>query len=350
MAFLLYRVVIPLAVLAALLGLYQTFYGLLSFEQDWVDLTGYRSLAVGADFTRPFSFFASAAEYAHYVGVALVVLWAGWLRGGVRTGLMLVPLLALALFLIGSRGNIVTVLFTAALLWAVQARSRAILLPRLIIGLALLAAGLAWVLTEVQQLELAGPAEALVTHQAKGLLSPQESTLPLHISLFLGGFAESVVNPLGRGLGATTLASERFGDTGGGTGVSLGGTEVDISNIFVSLGLVGGVVYMVIIALVLLGALRYWRRSRTLIALATLGVLMVELGQWTTGAHYAVSALVWFCIGGLDRFQKLRRETVEDCFGDAQGSAKGGPGTRELRDSVGGPSSRAPGGLGSQRG
>ena len=347
MAFLLYRVVIPLAVLAALLGLYQTFFGLLPFEKDWVDLSGYESLDIEGHI-RPFSFFASSTEYAHFVGVALVVLCAGWLRGGVRAGLILIPLLALATFLVGSRGIIVTVLFAVVLLWALQGRSPAIVLPRLILGLALGAGGLAWILTEVPQFGLTGPVEALTTRQAMGLLNPQESTLPLHIDLFLGGFAEGVVNPLGRGLGATTLAAGRFGDTGG-TDVSLGGTEVDISNMFVSLGIVGGVVYVVIVALVLLSALRYWRRSRTLVALAILGVVVVELGQWTIGGHYVVSALVWFCIGGLDRFQRLRRDTVEDCFGDAQDSTGGGPGTRELRDSAGGPSSRAPSGLGSKR-
>ncbi len=72
---------------------------------------------------------------------------------------------------------------------------------------------------------------------------------------------------------------------------------------FSALGLAGGVVYVVIIVLGLLTALRYWRRSRNRVALALLGILVVGLGQWLNGGHWAMDPLLWFCIGALDRFQ-----------------------------------------------
>lgn len=360
--FLLYRVVVPLAVLAALLGLYQTYFGLLSFERDWVDLGGYNALKVGI-FTRPISFFTSASEYAFYLGIALIVLWAGlmytprfgeaasvgtpmvdpvrdrtgrergsegWFgrfaypiwgrfrsfnrRGGwtgwlgrALLGLVLIALLASALFFVSSRGPVVMTLFAVVVLWVVRARRPAYWLPRLILGLALGIAVVVWSLSSVQQSE-SGRVEALITHQVMGLLEPfnPQLTAASHASLFLNGLAEGTFyNPLGRGLGATTIATTKFSDADSTDGADTGGTEVDLSNMFVSLGIVGGVIYMVIIILVLLIALRYWHKSRTLVGLAILGILVFGLGQWLNGGQYAVSALIWFAIGALDRFQRL---------------------------------------------
>ena len=318
MAFLLYRVVIPLAVLAALLGLYQAFYGLLPFEQEWVNLAGYSALSVEGHI-RPISFFVSASEFAQYLGIALVVLWVD-LLGRARIALVLIPLLALALFLESSRLVIVALLFTVVLLWALQTRSLVAWLPRFALGLIFIVAGLALGLSLLLQLSLTGRVGALVHHQVSGLLNPfdpAESTLRLHIDFFVQGLTEGVAKPFGQGLGATSIAGAKYGSTEitadalGTLGTATGGTgstEVDLSNMFVSLGIAGGVIYMVVIALVLLTALRYWHKSRNLVALAILGVLVVELGQWLNGGHYALSALIWFCIGSLDKLQKLRED------------------------------------------
>jgi len=353
-AFLLYRVVVPLAVLAALLGVYQAFFGLLPFQQHWADRFGYAALNVGG-YIRPISFFTSAAEYAFFVIVALVLLWASWLkraRGSRIGGLVLIPLLALALFLISSRGVVVMGLFTAALLWAVQARSPTVWFVRLVLGSALGVAVLVLVLPHLQSVYPTGRVGALVAHQASGFLdplNPEVSTLREHVSIFLGGFAEGLAHPLGQGLGVTTLATYKYGSTASTVTMESTSTEVDLSNVFVSLGVVGGAVYIVIVALALLSALRYWHVSRTLVALAILGMLVVQSGQWLTGSHYALSALTWFCIGALDKFQESRRSGDENRYRNTQGNQGRRAGTRELRGSVDSSSSRASGGLGGQR-
>lgn len=308
-AFLLYGVVVPLAVLASLLGLYQAFYGLLPFEQAWVNRAGYEALQVEGR-VRPISFFTSAAEYSHYLVVATTVLWAGWLRRA-RAGIVLVPLLLLALFLESSRSVIVIVLFTMGLLWAVQARGVVTRSLRLLLGLAVGVAILATALLQLQHVSFNEEIDGLIEHQVEGLLDPfnaETSTAGMHLYMFSSGFGAAVDQPLGHGLGATTIAADKFGDTSDPFGASaVGNTEVDLSNMFVSLGVIGGAVYTVIIVSVLIAAFRFWRASGSFVALAILGILVGELGQWLTGGHYAMSALIWFCIGALDRFRGSKK-------------------------------------------
>ena len=358
-ASLLYKMVVPVAVLAALLGLYQAFYGLLPFEQAWVERVGYAALSVFGE-TRPFSFFTSAAEYVHWLAIAIVVLWAGWLRGArtsLRIGLVLFSLLGLALFIGSSRAVVIMVLLTLVVLWALQARTTIGWLPRLVLALALVVVGLGWGLSQIPEDEGTGRTEAFVQHQTEGLLNPldpNKSTARTHVDMLLGGFTNGITEPLGQGLGATSAGMAKgsgSGDPSGGNpgsskGDDVGGTEVDLSNMFVSLGVAGGIIYTVVIALILVTAIRYWRSSYTLVALAILGVLIVELGQWLNGGHYALSALCWFLIGALDKFERSRRGTVENRSRDAQRNSRVWSGAHKLPDSAGSASRRESGGLG----
>ena len=84
--------------------------------------------------------------------------------------------------------------------------------------------------------------------------------------------------------------------------------EVDSSDVFVSTGVVGGVIYLVVIILIIRSALRYWTATRCLLALALVGILIVTFLLWLRGGQYAVSALLWLCVGALDR--ALRDESM----------------------------------------
>ncbi|MBV9851476.1 MAG: hypothetical protein JO250_17555 [Armatimonadetes bacterium] len=297
------RVAIGIGILAALYGLYQTWFGYSAGEQEWLRLSGYTALNVGGTI-RAISFFTSSAEYAHFLCVALVLLWALWLRGH-RLVLLPMPLLALAIFLESSRGVVFSVLAACAALWAVQGRRTVAWLPRGLLAAGLAVTGLVWSLGRVQQGEYGVQTQALIEHQASGLLNPldeRHSTATQHSTMALDGVKAGFTDPLGQGLGATTLAAAKFNSAGGST-------EVDVSNMFVSLGFAGGLLYVAIIGVVLMTAFRYWHRARNLAALAILGLLLLELGQWLTGGHYAASMLIWFCIGALDRLQP-ERETA----------------------------------------
>ncbi|HZO89116.1 MAG TPA: hypothetical protein VFB38_12335 [Chthonomonadaceae bacterium] len=294
------RLTVGIAILAALYGLYQNFFGFAPCEETWIQLAGplYGALNVG-DTKRVFSFFTSAAEYNAFLSLGIVLLWAYWLRTRSFAALLPIPLLAAAILYSGIRGPIVFTLFTCALLVAVQGRRAASWLPRCCLALAVGAVGLIWSLQQVEKVNGGGQAQELVAHQTQGLLNPfdsEKSTVGIHTDLIGIGFMEGFTNPLGRGLGATTLAASKYGEGS----VS---TEVDLSNMFLSLGLAGGLLYAALCGLILTNAFRYWHRARSVVALSLLGVLAASLGQWLNGGHYAACLLIWFCIGALDRAQ-----------------------------------------------
>lgn len=302
-----YRLVLPVAVAAALLGLYQTVIGFLPFEKEWIDISrrsGYAALSVRGTI-RAVSFFPSSAEYASYLLTAVALLWAAFFQGRRRT-LVLIAALSAAVFLIGSRGAVLFVLVPPVVLWAIQGRTRAVWLPRVALATAAGVVALVVGLSQIDDtdprergLTAQDPTQVLLLHQKEGLLDPfdaESSTGGIHLRLILDGFRSGFTNPLGNGLGSVTLAGARFGSSGQSS-------EWDMSNAFISLGLVGGALYLALVGLVLLTATRFWWTQRSLVALAIVGLLVVNIGQWLNGGHYAVAALIWFTIGALDRFQ-----------------------------------------------
>lgn len=296
-----YRLVIPLAVLAALLGFYQTFYGYLPYQEQWYDIAGYTALgAKGIE--APISFFASSTEYSNFLIIAIVLLWAQVVLRKQRAALLLIlPLLA-AVFLIGSRGPIVKVLVTIVILWAIMGRTKSTWIARGVLALLIAGVGLTWSLSQVEHIGGNARVQHRVQRQAEGLVNAtqQGSSAMIHLTMMVNGYKVAIQEPLGRGLGATTKAASKFG----GRAKS---TEVDFTNVLVSTGLIGGAIYHLIIGLIILTALRYWIRTRSLLAMGLVGLLAVMFLLWLKGGQYAVSTLLWFSIGALDR---LYRDTA----------------------------------------
>jgi hypothetical protein len=134
----------------------------------------------------------------------------------------------------------------------------------------------------------------LVARQVSGIsnpLDPSQSTLLLHFELVSQGVRSGITSPLGRGPGATNLAAQRLGG-----GANEGSTEVDFSNAFVSLGLIGGVAFLAIVILAFRGVIRRYLSGEVL-ALPVLALLVTCLGQWLTGGLYALMPLFWFLLG-----------------------------------------------------
>ncbi len=276
--------------LVAAYGLVQTLVGLPGWDQAWVTATGYAALRVGAT-VRAFGSFASAAEYAAFLGAGVVIV-AGAVTLRRVAMLLLLPLLVVALFLESSRG---IVLFTsfAALLAAALRTGRAWRAG------AVVATGIAVVLvggrlaTPAVQSAAEQSGDPLVTHQVQGLtdpLNPESSTLLLHWQLVVGGITGSVSHPLGLGPAATNLAGTRLaGDQSG--------AEVDLVNEFTDVGLAGGLLLLAVVGITLSRAMRLSLRTRDPAMVALTGVLVVTLGQWLNGGFYAMSALVWLLAG-----------------------------------------------------
>lgn len=295
------RVIVPLGVAAAALGLWQSLQGLLPFEAAWVQATNsyvanYNSVFISEDVVRAFGFFNSGAEYTRFLLLASVIIVALWLTDRSRR-IWVLPALLVAIFLASSRGPVVFLVMTSVVLWAVCGRNRVAWLPRLVVAGAAGFSLLAVALLGLRATHLSNRVDVLVSHQVEGLLNPanaEKSTAVGHLALTAQGVLEGFISPAGRGLGATTLAASKFG-----TGVY--SAEMDFANVFYSLGFIGGFLYLTIIALAIGRALSIWSRRRTGAELAMLGVLICTLTAWMIGGEYSIAATVWFVVGAVDR-------------------------------------------------
>ena len=297
----LFIISIGISILAAIYGLYQTWFGYLPSEEQWVHLTHMESLHIGGG-NRAFAFFTFAAEYDWFLCLGVILLWVAFLRGK-YFALAPIPLLVLAIFFESGRGPIVSTLATCVALWAIQGRTIRVWLPRSALALALAVVGLVLSLQQAQQMQFSSQTQALVTHQTSGLLDPtnsKTSTAGVHSGMILHGFVVGFTSPIGQGLGKTTIAAQKFGS-------GQGSMEQDMSNMFVSLGFIGGLLYIVIVGTILVMAIRFWHQTRSGIALAIVGILFLNFGQWLNGGQYSLAFLIWFCIGALDQMYKAEQ-------------------------------------------
>ena len=297
------RVLRLVALLGAAVGAYgllQTFSGFPSWDARWIEQSTQISLNVGG-VVRPFASFSSAAEYAEYVAVAIVV----WLAFAWRAHRFLLAAVALsllipALVLESSRGIVVLVLVAAGVMvgaWsrvplALAAGLGAVMLVVLGIGLHSYASGPAPGTYSVPQ----SASATLVSHDVAGLKNPfnsSNSTLDAHWHLILLGIRSSLSNPVGRGTGAVTIAGATFGGT-------RFGTEADPSNAAVAFGLPGLVLYLALALLAIRTVYETARRRRDAVSIAALGVVVVTALQWMNGGLYSVAFLPWLVFGWCD--------------------------------------------------
>jgi hypothetical protein len=282
---------VVIACVVAVYGLIQTWDGLPSWDLEWVRQTGYASLHVG-EVVRAFGTFSSAAEYAYYLGTAVVVSVAFALA---RRPYFLpaIPLFAVALFYESSRGILIATTFAVLIVLAARTGS----MRRSVVVLAICLTGLVLAFTFARGFlgqRAAASSNPLVSHQLAGLADPfneEKSTLPVHLTMFQNGLKSGLLDPFGHGIAGTTRAGSELG-----TGASAS-TEVDVSNAFISLGTVGGLAYLMLVLVVLRSALSLAVQRRDAVSMAALGTLVVVFGQWLNGGFYAVSPLIWLTAG-----------------------------------------------------
>jgi hypothetical protein len=287
------RVLGTLALLAAIYGLIQTFYGMPTWDQRWIDQSGYTALNVGGTI-RAFGTSASSAEYATLLAVGLIA-WRSVAQRPSRlpAAIAAIAVLVTALWLDSSRGIVVLAL---AALWLTFAANRRISISRaLLVGAVLLAA----LPTAVGSLSSSPSGRTgtsvLVSHQIEGLSEPlgRNSTLGGHVERALNGIGEGFANPIGRGVGATTIAASRFEGTSAGT-------EVDPGNAPVAAGFIGLILYVLVAVYGIGDSYRLAKTRRTMPALAALGIVVVTFLQWLNGGQYAIVPLAWLFLGWVD--------------------------------------------------
>lgn len=296
------KAIVFVAVAGAAYGLYQQFFGFTDIELQWLYITRNDSgLHLGGNILRVFSFYSSFAEYVQFcsmgAGVALVYV----LR---QNRFMVVPLafLVTAVVLSSSRGGLVVLLFQSCLVWAILGKNPRSWIPRLalaaVVGVIALTSGLQSVKTETMD----DTTQTLLEHQKRGILAPldrKQSSGGTHIRQIFNGLWRSLRNPLGQGLGVTTIAA-------GKAGQQSEGSEFDISDIFISCGIVGGVTYTFIVVMSARTSAMLWHNHRHLVLLCIFALTVSNVGGWLMGARYAGSMIIWFLIGSMDRLEAVR--------------------------------------------
>ncbi|WEK54931.1 MAG: hypothetical protein P0Y55_02275 [Candidatus Cohnella colombiensis] len=288
--------VYSIGLLVALYGYKQYYFGYYSFEEMWVEISGYTALKV-YNIMRPISSFSSASEYAFYLAIAIVIGWVYVLRskGGLKiVGLLGTVFLYSALFVESARGAIVTVTLALVVISILHARKLSNKIAITIIA-SLVLTGLFIGMSKLNT------TNDLIYHSVIGLTDPlgEQSTTIGHVDRMFEGFIKGFSSPLGHGLGSTTIAAGKFNSAS----VS---SEVDLSNQFIATGFVGGILYLISMIIILKLAIQHARRSA--IHLTILGVLIAQAGQWLNGGHYSTVVLIWLLIGFLDKSTLQKEE------------------------------------------
>jgi hypothetical protein len=300
---LLYTCVFPLGVAAAVMGLCQTFIGFLPYQQQWINAvaTSYTALHLGGTI-RAFGFSVSGAEYATLLTFGAVGTAAAYFSPK-RMWVIATPLFLTAVVIASSRGVLLKVVFTLSFVWTLR-KGRKLdtsALIRLGVLTALALAGIFglashFASTDSSSLGKGTAVQNALEHQAVGLahpLSERYSTAGIHGKLLSDAFLQGIVDPLGHGLGATTAAFRKFG------GASSQGSEVDFGDMFISLGIVGGLLYVFIIISSLYYALRYAQNAPKSVGLPIFAILVSSLGVWLISGMYSTTSLLFFLLGCL---------------------------------------------------
>ncbi len=326
-----YRVVLPLAVTAALLGFYQTYIGFLPWEDQWVKHAlenGYVALGLGQGHIRSFGFSVNSAEFGTLLMLGSVSCLAATFAGK-RAYALLLPLLVSAQVLASMRGLLLKTLLASVMMWAVRGPTVRSWVNRLVIGAILGFGVLAYSVkhasdeTPVPASKSTTSANLATSHVTNGLahpLDPKYSTAGLHTMMVFNGFVYGLKNPLGMGLGMVTLGANKFGTTDG-TGTS----EVDISDAFITMGFIGGPLLLFGVCMGFLEAGKFVLSGPRDLSFLLLGLFIGMLGAWIPLGQYAVGPLMWFCVGFLSkRAAETRLAAAQDAKNEV-GSAELAP-------------------------
>jgi len=296
------RLLACIALIVAAYGLKQMIFGFSSFEQRWIDskLSVYSALSINGKI-RPFSTFASAAEYSYFLVIG-AVLFATRLRAERWiTSSAPVILFVTACFFAGSRG-IFVFCSSGVILVLIASRVKHLALS-LLICLACSFVGLS-LLKLVPLSRGTSVAAATQNRTLEGLTDPfndSVSTANLHTASIASGTINGLKNPVGSGAGATNQAGYLFG----GRNQS---SEHDVPNVLLAYGWLGGLC----LGLLILNVYRLARRAVASGRAELIGpaVLFLALfGSWFNGAMYAVTALAWFLLGAIE--QELFRHEID---------------------------------------
>jgi hypothetical protein len=293
---LIFRVVIPLATLAALLGYYQVYVGETPWEHAWVLHSGYAALYIGGKSVRAIGFSTSGQEYTDLLLIGSYFCVAQLLR---RRWIFTLPMAVLlpAIVLASSRGGIVRFALAVTLAWTLSGKQKATRPLRFAIALVVVIGAITFLVSKAgsggANTDKSNASSALA-HDTNGLAHPLDqrySTVGLHSQEIVAGTFAALKHPIGYGIGETTGAS-RFSNSG-----QLLMTEFDLTDSFVDLGVPGGLIYLAIFGLGLLLAYRYSQFGAPDLRIAIVIFFAADAGSWMYTGEYGNVPILWFLLG-----------------------------------------------------
>jgi hypothetical protein len=306
-------------------GLYHLAYGFPSFEQYWLDHTdAYESIAVG-NIKRALATFSSAEEWGRYIELGAIVAFgfgaaaisklrrAGWFLAGIALTVMLL--------FTGQRTAIFGLILGTAVLVVIGGRTfqgvvfrlTALMIP------VLLVAALAQAPTSD---DMMGRGEderfqTVLSHSTRGALNPtKEGSLQERFTIWTYLATEIIPgSPYGRGLGATSLAVNRFDKSS-----VLPPVDSYFISSVVTCGLPAALLFMFILTR---ATVRSWKQFRISVpgshdaqtwrvAAALLPALMLNSIFGNTFTLYSVAPLGWLLVGWISARELRRKIDAEE--------------------------------------
>jgi len=277
----------------AVYGMYQLLFGFTAFEDRWIAFRSvvYQALFIGGR-VRPFSTFASGAEYSYFLALGAVLFLVWKPRFGRFLRLTIVVGMLVACFFAGSRSIFVTGVAAVGVTAFIRGGYSLRVALAATVALSILGLGL------LSFLPLASSDSTIANIQNRtlqGLTDPfnsDVSTLGLHVSAFQEGVASGFREPLGSGAAVVNSAGQKLG-TGNLS------ADHDLPNVLRAYGLIGGVVLLVMLVQVYKLADRAVR-TRRLDLMGPILFALILFGAWFVGELYAISSILWFFVGSVD--------------------------------------------------
>lgn len=318
------QLVVVLGLVTSLYGLYQLAYGFPSFEQTWVDSTdAYGSIAVG-NIKRALATYSSAEEWGRYIQVGAIIAF-GFCAGAVgylkRGGWLICGLgLTVMLLLTGQRTALFGLLLGTVILIAIGAQTWRGMVVRfmLVVAAGLLIVAVAKTPTDDDILSHGEDErfQSVLNHSTKGALRPTEEGSLLERFEIWSKFATETIphNPLGMGLGATSLGALRFDSS-----YDLPSVDSYFISLVISCGLPAALLFMWILGRAALLSWRSFRASargsreaqvwRVVTALMPALILNSFFGN--TFTLYSVAPVGWLLVGWISA-EQLRKTEARD--------------------------------------
>lgn len=298
------NIVEVIGTIIALYGIYQTFFGILPFEQMWVDLTGYAALYLAADTVRAIGTFPSAQEFVFFtmitfmIGFTKIVLKKNYL---IHLPVVLITLVSI--FFASSR----TIMFFIALaVFMVLILTQKTVIGKITTGfISIFVLYSIWAALPHLNPAWFGVAEPAVSHMVEGLVDPlsEDQTGLGHIERFGDGMKSIFTNPVGHGIASVTKAADKSVTT------EAMSTEIDISNMIVAMG-VGGIIYIAVVFTTIYKAIYLINKKKNLEYVISLAIFLGGFGTWINGGFYTTTIIIWLLVGWIHKQYSIYRGEV----------------------------------------